>query len=85
MSADRDRDDESGQFERQITDEKIFEVFENRDTMFLTAPQVAEALGVTRPAIYPHLKRLVDEEEVHKEEVNDRQHLYSRTQERARE
>lgn len=77
MRMERERDD-SGQYTEQVTLDSVLEVFEKADIPVLTAKEVAEELGCSRPAAYNKLEKLVDREEIRKKKVGARAAVYIR-------
>lgn len=74
---ERERD-ESGQYVEQVTPEDILSVFETAEVPVLTANEVAEKLGCSRPAAYNKLETLVEQEDLRKKKVGARAVVYIR-------
>lgn len=74
---DRERD-ESGKYTEQVTLDSVLAVFEDADLPVLTASEVADALGCSRPSAYNKLETLVEQGEVHKKKVGARAVVYIR-------
>lgn len=77
---ERERD-ESGRYTEQLTLESVLEVFELAEVPVLTATDVAEKLGYSRPAAYHKLEELVEQDELHKKNVGARAAVYIRLNE----
>ena len=77
---ERERD-ESGRYTEQLTLESVLEVFEAAELPVLTATEVAEELGYSRPAAYHKLEELVEQDELHKKNVGARAVVYIRLNE----
>ena len=73
--------DESGQYVEQVTLEDVLAVFDRAEIPVLTASEVAEEIGCSRPSAYNKLKELVDAGEVHKKKVGARAAVYIRLDE----
>ncbi|AGB36707.1 helix-turn-helix domain-containing protein [Natronococcus occultus] len=74
---ERERD-EGGRYTEQLTLESVLEVFELAEVPVLTATEVAEELGYSRPAAYHKLEELVESGELHKKTVGARAVVYIR-------
>lgn len=72
---ERDRD-EDGQYVEQVTLEEVLTTFENAEVPVLTASEVAESVGCSRPAAYNKLETLVDRGELLKKKVGARAVIY---------
>jgi response regulator of citrate/malate metabolism len=72
---DRERD-EGGKYVEQVTLDAVLEVFEDADLPVLTASEVAEELGCSRPAAYNKLETLVEQGDLHKKKVGARAAVY---------
>lgn len=85
MSRDRD---ESGRYSRQITDEKVLQVFDKfedeRSQTVLSATNVAEHLGCTRQAADQRLRDLEEEGKVRKHQLGKRNVAWERVNRRKR-
>jgi len=77
---ERERD-EGGRYTEQVTLEGALAVFENADLPVLTASEVAEKLGCSRPAAYNKLEELTERGELHKKKVGARAAVYIRLEE----
>lgn len=77
---ERERD-EGGRYTEQLTLESVLEVFEAAELPVLTATEVAEELGYSRPAAYHKLEELVEAGELHKKTVGARAVVYIRLNE----
>lgn len=77
---ERERDD-SGRYTEQVTLNSVLGVFEVADLPVLTASEVAEELGCSRPAAYNKLEALVEEGDIHKKKVGARAVVYIRLEE----
>ena len=67
---------ESGQYTEQVTLESVLEVFEKAEIPVLTATEVAETLGCSRPSAYNKLEQLVEQGDLHKKKVGARAVVY---------
>jgi len=77
---ERERDD-SGRYTEQVTLNSVLEVFEEADLPVLTASEVAEELGCSRPAAYNKLEELTEQGDIHKKQVGARAVVYIRLEE----
>lgn len=68
--------DESGEYTEQVPLENVLTVFEEAELSVLTASEVAEELGCSRPTAYNKLEELVDQGEIHKKKVGARAVVY---------
>lgn len=74
---ERERD-EGGKYVEQVTPDAVLEVFEDADPPVLTASEVADELGCSRPAAYNKLETLVEQGDLHKKKVGARAAVYIR-------
>jgi predicted transcriptional regulator len=74
---ERERD-ESGQYQEQVTLDSVLSTFEKADLPVLTASEVAEELGCSRPAAYNKLESLVEQGDIQKKKVGARAAVYIR-------
>ena len=65
-----ERDDETGQFAADVTDDELLEAVENVDHP--TTSNIAEGVGLKHRSVYDRLEKLEGEEEVEREKVNPR-------------
>lgn len=77
---ERERD-ESGQYTEQINLEAVLSVFERAEVPVLTASEVADELGCSRPSAYNKLEELEERGELHKKKVGARAVVYIRPNE----
>ena len=77
---ERERD-ESGQYVEQVTLDSVQAVFEDAEVPVLTASEVADELGCSRPSAYNKLEELTDAGELIKKEVGARAVVYIRLNE----
>lgn len=70
--------DEGGKYTEQITLDTVSDVFESAELPVLTATEVAEELGCSRPAAYNKLETLVEQGELQKKKVGARAAVYIR-------
>lgn len=68
--------DESGQYTEQVTQDAILSVFTQAEIPVLTAREVADEVGCSRPSAYNKLEALVDAGELHKKKVGARAAVY---------
>lgn len=62
----------SGEFEAEVTDEALLDVFREADTPVLSASMAAERLPIGRQAVYERLQDLEDEGRVGRLKVGGR-------------
>lgn len=74
---ERERD-ESGKYTEQVTLDSVLSTFEKADLPVLTASEVAEELGCSRPAAYNKLESLVEQGDIQKKKVGARAAVYIR-------
>jgi len=74
---ERERD-ESGRYVEQLTLDGVLAVFDTAEIPVLTASEVAEVLGCSRPAAYTRLETLADRNDLHKKKVGARAAVYIR-------
>jgi len=55
--------------EPMVTESKLREEIENHENPFVTASEMAEALGVARQTAYKHLQRMHENGELEKEKI----------------
>ena len=72
---ERERD-EGGKYTEQITPDTVLVVFKHADIPVLTASEVADELGCSRPAAYNKLEILVERGDLHKKKVGARAAVY---------
>ncbi len=72
---ERERD-EHGRYTEQVTPANVIDVFKNTSLPVLTASEVAEKLGCSRPAAYNKLEHLVEQGELRKKKVGARAAVY---------
>jgi response regulator of citrate/malate metabolism len=72
---DRERD-EGGQYVEQVTLDSVLRVFQGAEIPVLTANEVADELGCSRPAAYQKLEQLVDKDDLIKKKVGARAVVY---------
>lgn len=72
---------EGGQYVEQVTLGSVLAVFDRADVPVLTASEVADELGCSRPAAYNKLETLVEHGELHKKKVGARAAVYIRLDE----
>lgn len=72
---ERERD-EGGKYVEQVTLDAVLEVFEDSDLPVLTASEIANELGCSRPAAYNKLETLVEQGDIHKKKVGARAAVY---------
>lgn len=77
---ERERD-ESGQYVEQVTLDNVLDVFDRAEVPVLTASEIADELGCSRPAAYNKLETLVEGGELHKKKVGARAAVYIRLDE----
>jgi response regulator of citrate/malate metabolism len=77
---ERERD-EAGQYVKTVNLESILAVFEQAEVHVLTASEVAEELGCSRPSAYNKLEDLVERGELDKKKVGARAVVYIRLDE----
>ncbi len=70
--------DETGKYTQQVTLDDVLAVFEAAEIPVLTASEVAEELGCSRPSAYNKLENLVERDEIHKKKVGARAAVYIR-------
>jgi len=70
--------DEGGKYVEGMTLDAVLEAFEGADLPVLTASEVAEDLGCSRPAAYNKLETLVEQGDLHKKKVGARAAVYIR-------
>jgi len=73
---DERKRDEGGKYVEQVTLDAVLAVFENADLPVLTASEVADKLGCSRPAAYNKLETLVEQGDLHKKKVGARAAVY---------
>lgn len=73
MARERDSD---GRYVEEIKPEDILAVFDGEEIPVLTASEVAEEIGCSRPAAYNKLEALVKEGELYKKTVGARAVVY---------
>jgi response regulator of citrate/malate metabolism len=73
----RERDD-AGQYVEQVTLEHVMAVFDQAELPVLTASEVAETVGCSRPAAYNKLEQLTDRGDLQKKKVGARAVVYIR-------
>lgn len=74
---------EGGKYTEQITLDSVLTVFESAEVPVLTATEVAEELGCSRPSAYNKLESLVEQGELRKKKVGARAAVYIRLNERS--
>lgn len=74
---ERERD-EGGKYVEQVTLDAVLSVFEDAEVPVLTATEVSDELGCSRPAAYNKLETLVEEGELQKKKVGARAVVYIR-------
>ncbi|WP_049970448.1 HTH domain-containing protein [Haladaptatus cibarius] len=72
---ERERD-EGGKYTEQVTLESVLSVFEDAEIPVLTATEIAEELGCSRPSAYNKLETLGEQGELHKKKVGARAVVY---------
>ena len=72
---ERERD-EGGKYTEQITPDTALTIFKNAEIPVLTASEVANELGCSRPAAYNKLEALVERGDLHKKKVGARAAVY---------
>lgn len=72
---ERERD-EGGKYTEQITPDTVLTIFKHAEIPVLTASEVAEELGCSRPAAYNKLETLVERGDLHKKKVGARAAAY---------
>jgi response regulator of citrate/malate metabolism len=70
--------DETGQYVEEVTLESVLETFEKAEIPVLTASEVSENIGCSRPSAYNKLEDLVDRGDLHKKKVGARAVVYIR-------
>ena len=73
--------DESGQYVEQVTLDDVLTVFDRAEIPVLTASEVAEEIGCSRPSAYTKLEDLEERGDLHKKEVGARAVVYIRLDE----
>jgi len=68
---ERERD-ESGQYTEQVTLDSILDAFDRAEAPVLTASEVADELGCSRPSAYNKLDNLEEQGELRKKKVGSR-------------
>ena len=68
--------DESGQYVEQVTLDSVMEIFDRTDVPVLTASEIADELGCSRPAAYNKLKTLVEQGKIREKNVGARAVVY---------
>ena len=69
---------EGGKYTEQITLDSVLAVFESAEVPALTASEVAEELGCSRPSAYNKLESLTEQGELRKKKVGARAVVYIR-------
>lgn len=72
---ERERDEE-GKYTEQVTLDSVLTVFKEAEIPVLTANEVADKLGCSRPAAYNKLETLVEQGNLHKKKVGARAAVY---------
>lgn len=72
---DRERD-EQGRYTEQVTLDQVQQVFADAEVPVLTASEVAEELGCSRPSAYNKLEELVEGGVLQKKKVGARAVVY---------
>ena len=72
---ERERD-ESGKYTEQVTLDSVLAVFQNVDIPVLTAKEIADQLGCSRPSAYNKLETLVQQGDLQKKKVGARAVVY---------
>jgi len=69
---------EAGRYTEETTLTDVLSVFSSAEVPVLTASEVAEELGCSRPTAYKKLEQLVKKEDLHKKKVGARAAVYIR-------
>lgn len=72
---DRERDP-NGRYVEEMTLDEVLSVFDRAKIPVLTASEIAEALGCSRPAAYNKLEALVEKGDLYKKKVGARAAVY---------
>lgn len=75
VGMERERD-EGGKYTEQVTLDSVLTIFKEAEIPVLTASEVAEGLGCSRPAAYNKLETLVEQGNLHKKKVGARAAVY---------